>query len=275
MTDDLYAHVLAELATLGVEIDRFCPYLENEPLLDPQLFDRVEMALQQLSPRVVELSTNAVPLDPARLDDLVRVLAGVRHEIWISFHGADTQSYEEIMGLDFDVALERTLALVEAAQSHPLEIVIRGAGEPVPTMLRRRGRREQGWWFDEARYRAFWQEQFERRGFRRCPRIVFFRYHNRAGQVAFTADMQRDVVRRGLRGFYCRRFDGWLHVLYNGELVLCCMDYQRETAFGDLTDRPLRSIVSSPAYRELIAQGCGVQGSPRRFICKRCPSPEG
>jgi hypothetical protein len=275
MDDALYTRVLDQLAGLGVEIDRFCPYLENEPLLDPRLFERVEQAVARLSPRVVELSTNAVPLDPGRLEDLVRVLSGIRHEIWVSFHGADARSYGEIMGMDFDLALERTLALVEAAQDHPLEIIIRGAGEPVPTMLRRRGSREQGWWFDEARYRAFWKEQFRRRGFRRLPRIVFFRYHNRAGQVAFTSAMQREVIRRGLRGFHCRRFDGWLHVLYNGELVLCCMDYVKETAFGDLSSEPLSCILASAQYRQLIARGCGLERSDRTFICKRCPSPEG
>ena len=81
--------------------------------------------------------------------------------------------------------------------------------------------------------------------------------------------------RRNLENFYCVRFDRWAHFLYNGQPILCCMDYTRETAFGPEGKSPLRELFDGDAFRGMIAKGCGRAESDPDFICKRCISPGG
>jgi len=84
------------------------------------------------------------------------------------------------------------------------------------------------------------------------------------------------IYRKSLDGFYCERFDGWLHFLYSGEPVLCCMDYNRETCFCEsIKNKTIEELFSSSFFLDLIKKGIGMIESEEDFICKRCGSPGG
>lgn len=267
MEESLYRRIIDEVSPY--QVSKFCPYLENEPLLDRKLFDRIEYGLSRLDYQVLELSTNAALLDARRIEDIVRLFVGVTHEIRISFHGIDQHSYGAIMGLDFDACLTNTLTLIETAQTHDLKIKIRGSGAP--------GLDNAGapFWFDREQYLSFWNNLFERHNFRYKPDIDFFRYHDRAGaikrnEVNFSKDYHRN-----LDDFYCERIDRWFHFLYTGELVLCCMDYHKSTVFGDISRQSLDEIYRSEKYKNIARMAIGIDRSCDDFICKKCISPGG
>ena len=267
MDEGLYRKIIQNLS--HYKLAKFCPYLENEPLIDPSMFDRIEYALTKLDLLLLELSTNASLLDSGKLADLVRIFPKVPHEIWISFHGVDKTSYESIMGLDFETCLSNVLSLVEASQCHNLRVKIRGSGEPVNTKT------GAPFWFEEQTYRSFWNNEFNRMGIRKSPEISFFKYHDRAGSISRNAVNFSKVFKRNLNGFYCNRVDQWVHFLYTGELVLCCMDYHRRTVFGDIRDSSLQEIFMSEKFRDLAGRCAGVIESSGDFICKQCISPGG
>ena len=268
MTREVYEKIIENLK--NYKIRKFCPYLENEPLLDEGLFDKIEYAIARLDFEWVEISTNLAMLNDTKLAGIKETLAAIPHEIWVSFHGASKESYENIMGLNFEKSLNNVLRLVELAQDVPLNIVIRGAGVPQTSSAGLKN------WFAEGDYLEFWRKNLA--GFKRKPRISFFAYHNRAGSVTMD-DKEANVcpaVRKDLSGFYCVRFDRWLHFLYSGEPILCCMDYKRETAFGaSVKDKSIEELFSSASFKGLIRKGIGEVDSEENFICKRCISPGG
>ncbi|WP_236608435.1 MULTISPECIES: SPASM domain-containing protein [Pseudodesulfovibrio] len=267
MTDDVYDRILRELQT--VDVDKICLYLENEPLVDPKLIPRMQQFIREVPFRLMEISTNAALLSAQRSEQLAQTLANVPHQIWISFHGLDERTYNGIMGLDFNKSLSQVIRLLRLAETVPLNVIIRGSGEPQHESLRHE------FAFSESDYRAFWAAKFAEHGITRPPKINYFRYHDRCGTIRRNSIRLHENVRDTLKGFHCPRVDSWLHFLYTGELCICCMDYHREQIFGDITKQSLKEIRESEAYTTMRDKAFGRRESPADFICKRCVSPNG
>lgn len=268
MSWEIYEKIVLNLKKY--KIRKFCLYLENEPLLDNELFKKVEFASKLLNPQIMEISTNLSILTAKMLERIRDLFSRIPHEIWISFHGVSKESYEQIMGINYEESLNNVLRLVELAQQIPLNIVIRGSGA---ARLSGYGLKE---YFKREEYHRFWKEKLS--GFRNKPRIFYFRYHDRAGSVQLKKKGMsfNAVERKDLCGFYCVRFDRWLHFLYTGEPILCCMDYNKETGFGaSVKDLTIEELFSSEQYNELIKKGIGMMESEEGFICKRCICPGG
>jgi tetratricopeptide (TPR) repeat protein len=267
MTDAVYARILSELRT--VNVDKICMYLENEPLVDPKLIPRMQQFIREVPFKLMEISTNAALLTADRAEALARTLADVPHQIWISFHGLDERTYTGIMGLDFHKSLSQVIHLLKLAETMPLNVIVRGSGEPQHESLRHE------FAFSEADYRAFWADQFAGHGLTRPPKVNYFRYHDRCGTIKRNNIRLQENVRDSLQGFYCPRVDSWLHFLYTGELCICCMDYHREQIFGDITTQSIKAILESEPYTTMRDMAFGRIDSPANFICKRCVSPNG
>ena len=268
MSWEMYERIIQNLRNF--KIKKFCPYFGNEPLLDIGLFKKIRYAVENLHPEWVEISTNLSTLSADNLREIKEILPRVPHEIWVSFHGASKESYEDIMALSFEKTLNNVIRLVELAQGEPLNIVIRGAGTPRNEEANLKN------WFGKKEYYAFWERELS--GFKKRPEISFFTYHDRAGskQLKDKEMSFNTIIRDDLNEFYCMRFDKWLHFLYTGEPILCCMDYNRETAFCEnIKDKTIEGLFSSRRFIELIKKGTGMIESEKDFICKRCISPGG
>lgn len=265
MTEEVYRKIIGEVSQY--KIGKFCPYFD-EPLMDIDVFDRIEYGTSRLDFKILELSTNASLLNKKRLDDIVRSFPPVNHELRVSFHGIDEESFTSIMGLDFDVCKNNTLALIEKSQDHNLNILIRGSGVP------RIQKENAPLWFTREQYMNFWNKEFIQHGFKKLPRIEFFTYHDRAGEISRN-EVNFSALRRNLDKFYCDRIDQWAHFLYTGELILCCMDYHHKTVFGDITKQSLNEIYTSEEFLTIAKKVIGKVESPGDFICKRCVSPGG
>jgi hypothetical protein len=61
---------------------------------------------------------------------------------------------------------------------------------------------------------------------------------------------------RAARFGFCPALQEQLCVLWNGDYVLCCTDYEGHTTLASVTDTPLREYLALPA-RQAIAEGFG------------------
>lgn len=267
MDEELYRKIIDQLAKYHIK--KFCPYLENEPFLDKNIFERISYAVNILNPEIVEISTNISVLNDWHIDGLVKILSNVPHELRISFHGIDKDSYENVMKLNYEKSLDNVKTVVSLMQTTPLNVMIRGAGEP------RQQNKLAPSWFGEVEYRQFWQRELAE--FKIRPRLDFFTYHDRAGQGQLKKrGVEFNAGREKLKDFYCSRFDRWVHFLYTGEPILCCMDYNRETVFADsVKNVSVEKIFTSDAFVGMIKEGLGISDSKPNHICKRCISPGG
>ncbi len=267
MSEELFDSIIEQLKTQNLE--KLCLYLENEPLLDKRIFDWLKKARKELNFKQVEISTNASILPAEKAEILAKTLDDIPHTIWISFHGVDKQSYEQVMGLDFDQSLENVVRLLKLSQTYNLKIMIRGAGSAM-----KEGQNRSPHHFTREQMTEFWEGVFKEHDIKRRPRLNYFRYHDRAGSNKRN-EYNFDVRKRSLLGFYCNRVDEWLHVLYNGDVVLCCNDYHRRTLIGNLNEQTVSELLVNPTYRKYRLMLLGLKKSPDSFICKSCAKPNG
>ena len=239
--------------------------------MDKEIFERMEIIRDTCTYDHIEFSTNALLLTGERSERLLDILDGVPHEIWISFHGVDKPSYEQVMQIPFDTAYRNVidfLRLCEKKNPQP-KVILRGAG--LPKVKRWTGKK----FFGKKQYERFWEDTLAERGITFRPHIQFFLYHDRAGSLTDPALTSRKSPRRDLKSINCPRVERWLHFLYNGDMILCCMDYHRATAFGNIQDNTLDEILQGESYQTLRGQAFGEIPAPDDFICRRCFSPGG
>jgi len=274
MSEELFLSILDQLRPFAplIELGRISPYLMQEPLLDRRIFDWIERIYAAFPGTMVEISTNGAALSPRVVGELIRVLDGRRHEIWISHHGVDADTLDRVMRIDHGKATGNVVELLRRAEGR-LRVRIQGAGRSLDGRIHHFGERE---------YRRVWAETLVReRVSLRNVSVTTFRFHDRAGAIRRT-DRDAHLNNRGIvrqidreHPFHCERVDRWLHVMWDGTLRLCCMDYHGEVPLPSLAETALTDVLRSPAYLDVVGQVGGARESAPDFLCKRCTSPGG
>lgn len=275
MPRELWLKILNDLLPFTATLNqgKILPYLMQEPLLDKDIFQKIEDIYERFPKTFVELSTNGAALTPKNIDRIHEVFEGRRAALWVSFHGVDAQSLEHIMALPFQRSLDNLMQLLKRADGR-LRIIIRGAG-------RDHSGRET--WFSRQDYLDFWNQQFKDHNINTDKiHVDAFSYHDRAGTL-FRKD--RDAWRNNLgkireigpghQPFSCKRVTDWLHIDYEGYFRLCCMDYHKEVLLPNVKEMSISTYFQSNAYRDLVDHVTGKKESEANFICKRCISPGG
>jgi len=271
MSDEDYEHVLQEIDKVD---DRkrfkFCPYLQNEPLLDKNIIKRIELAYSYFPNMRLEVSTNATHLTKQLSQQLVDTYlefdkTGVA-EIWISHHAINKETFEQVMQLkNYDKVVDNIINFLKYNEGR-VRVVFRGLGS-----------------YKIGDYKFFTPRQYSRYITNLLEsndismkniEIDNGTFHSRAGSVTrFGHDFYRQIDKN--HRFYCPRFDKALHVVYNSDVLDCCMDYNKKYVFGNLKKESLEDIIKGEAWTTFIKMGIGEIESPDDFICKLCESPGG
>ena len=274
MTDALWTKLLHDLEPFeaGLSQGMVAPYLMNEPLLDPKIGPRISSIYASFPKTMVQIATNGSALTEKRVDELLTRLEGHKHQIWVSFHATRPDHLRAIMRLDFERALANIRYLLRAADGQ-FRILLRGSGTQKSKATT---------WFSADDYRAFWLAEFEAHALKtEKVHVDAFAFHDRAGTLRRT-DRGANALNQGVvrqidpdHPFDCPRLDQWLHVLWDGRIRLCCMDYHGEVELPSLADSSIQAYLASAIYRQTCETVRGASPSPDGFICTRCTSPGG
>lgn len=275
MTDETWRLILDNLAPFseGLSYGKFCPYLMNEPLIDVSIFRKIADIYSRFPRTLIEVSTNGIPLTEKTVDKLFGLMAGRRHEIWVSHHGIDAATMQHIMQIDYEKATAHLIAMLKKSDGR-FNIKIRGAGESRGVDYKPD--------FTGDQYRAYWDKMFVDHGINRANISVdAFSFHDRAGTLhreeRGANKLNVGIVRKidPSHPFACPRVDQWLHFDYRGGIRLCCMDYGHEVKLPNIHDMSLLEYFHSGAYMDLTEKISGRVGAEPGFICTRCQSPGG
>lgn len=261
MDDDLFERLITEIAG-HPEVNTFIPMLQNEPMLDRHLFDRIARFKALTGGRVaVELVTNGALLTEDAVERIARSGLDVL-DISLDALGRDT--YERIrIGLSYD----RVLAGVErviAARIPGLNIFVR--------LVKVRD--------NVAEVKAF-TRHWRKRG---IP-VFVYTANNRVGSLPGYDERLRipdaDVPahhrlgRRMARAWlgHCPAPFAAAAVLHDGDVLLCTHDWARKEVLGNLRDatlaelwngdrmREIRRLISERRYSEIAAcRDCSLVG---------------
>jgi hypothetical protein len=240
----LYHSIVDQCIEMGIR--RYSVYLMNEPLMDRQLPERIAYISSRIQkPQYTKITTHGGLLSDRMINGLLN--SGL-DKLRISVLSINSRTYRKLMQLPLEKTLrniDRFLELKKKGgyQKPRLEIVAVDSihsREEIPAMKR------------------YWQK----RGIKLFVQTV----ENRADQknirdAALSADRLGAFT-------WCRRMIDQIYILYNGQMLQCCSDWERHSIIGDLTKDSLAGIWFGDrysGYRKRFADG-NIKG----MICEYC-----
>ncbi len=227
MEESLYRDLLAQLA--GQPVERFSPFLMNEPLLDRRLERWLALAREALPATTLGLFTNGAALTAARAQALAD--AGL-DELCVSVHGFDSDTYGAVMvGLSYDRIMAQLRSVVElhgAGALGRLRLQIVTGDTP---MVRTKASAPPDWLAPHVLLKGFSNERT-------------------VSAAPTTGPMPESPPLPGIRPL-CQRPFVKLYVLADGACVMCNCDWRRRVVLGRLGETSLAEIWRGQAYRDL------------------------
>ena len=59
------------------------------------------------------------------------------------------------------------------------------------------------------------------------------------------------------------RPNGWIHINANGDMFICCNDYDFETVYGNINDKSIKDIWMSKEHKDMIQKSYDT-------LCRTC-----
>ncbi|MEK7284221.1 MAG: SPASM domain-containing protein, partial [Acidobacteriota bacterium] len=199
-------------------------------LMDRDLFEKIRYIHAAIPGCKVVVTSNGHFLTPPVVDAILALGSGL-HELYVSFQGLDREAYERTMrgSMNFD----RTLANV----NHFID------------EQRRRGLDRPKLWItmvdtaviDARKAVAYWRA--------RGVASKFTTLENRGGNIRNAESFSRTKA----MSYYttCTRLFKQAYILFNGDMVLCCVDYSREQVLGNIMNSSIHDVWNGPVAQEI------------------------
>jgi len=267
----LYEKILRDINDYNPNFSgKFCPYLMNEPFADRHLVERVKLAYDILEDPFIAISTNGELISDKVTNDLYKVFEdnNFRGKIGFTHYGINKETIEEDMKIDYDKSLKNILNTIKKFETK-IKMSVSTNTYSIDNKNYTRNDRI------VVRY---WTKLLESADINPNNVVIIPKvYHNRAGNVHSDDWEYNRIVRKidARHPLKCKRINESLHVLWNGEVVPCCMDYFHEHVLGNLNEQTVKDLFNSIEYKEFADMVSGKKESPDNFICNRCQSPGG
>ncbi len=247
MSDELFRKIVDEALTWP-NLRQINPYLLNDPLVDRRLEERLDYIIAGRGDRrrpLVRIITNAGLMRDGRARRLLET--GI-DEINISFNSIVPEVYERAMR---PLKYDRVMANIHELIRQRDRLGVKKPKISIWTVLTREVED------NLADEKAYWKKLGV--GFKAR------KLDNRARSDVEEAQLGRrpmDLVRICPIPFW----RAW--VMWNGDMILCCVDQERSTVLGNCTDRSIREIWNNPAYRQLREKW--RTGRLEGLLCEHC-----
>ncbi|MFA6594415.1 MAG: radical SAM/SPASM domain-containing protein [Candidatus Buchananbacteria bacterium] len=246
MTDELFKNIIGQISREGGRGIRIIPYFNNEPFLDPQFIRRLKYINETCPNCEVEVSTNLSLLGSVKQKELIGCSID---DLRLSVFGFTKKTYEQIMpGLNWKIT-KRNLDLL--CENKKLRM---GIGQISLIMIDYPGltRRD----VDLAKkYCRDNSLKFELWGFM-----------DRGGNVN---KYSNHIFREKISGCEQNRTLERLHILFDGRVVLCCMDWRQQYVLGDLSKQTIKQVWNSKKF-QTVRKAIHGGGKAVPEICKKC-----
>ena len=217
MSDVLFEKILVQAKE--IQVGEILLFLNGEPLIFPRLFDWLQ-ALREYGFKTT-LFTNANSLTEAKALMLISY-SDIIQTIVFSLGGFDKDTYNEIMGLDYDRVRQNVERFLQMNQNKIKTIA------HIPHFSK------------SAPFAGSWHNVWDM-----IETKAYTAMFNFAGLVHDDLELKEDD--RHNRSF-CERLNH-LTILWDGRVCLCCMDAEGQVILGDAKTHPLIEIYNGNIVR--------------------------
>ena len=243
----LYKKIIDECSNYK-NIERIIAYMNNEPLTDPYLIERIDYAKDKVPWACIHIVTNGLLLS----EDISEKLLNSKLDwIGISFHGIRQQTVEKTMGIPFKHTLDRINNFIDKAKEKKNlkdYIMVTFLGHKYMTPEER----------DEAI--SYWKNKgIERIDYYESP-------ISRAGNVEGIRDVYNH---KKIIGCNTMAAEDMMHISDDGKAILCCMDWRKEVVLGDINNETIYQVWNGKK-QDTWQMIYGEKPMPDNFLCKKC-----
>jgi radical SAM protein with 4Fe4S-binding SPASM domain len=230
------------------EMSRVNPFSQNEPLIDKEIAERVAYIKEKCGDRVTSLIiSNGSLLTEQLMHDFID--AGL-DRLKISLQGLTKETYEEVMvGLKHDVTyanVERAVQILKDRRAKkPLLSV-----STVTTGINEH---------EIRKWKRYWRRQGVKATASPCE--------NRGGNIASIKALYPYGLVSKLG---CKRPSQDAIVAYNGDVLICCVDWWRTVRLGNLREQTLEEIWNCEEARKIRQAHAAGDAAALPKICRDC-----
>jgi len=225
MRPELFESIIDQLALTPPR--RISLYLMNEPVNDKRLPDFVRYTSDRIPSATTLVTSNGTKLTEKRAEALIE--AGLKR-LKVSLQSLDPETNKAIMGYGSERVVENILGVKRVMK----RLGARHFDFRVSMVVTSRNVTE----IEEAR--SFWRKH--------GIRLVTSSLENRGGNVT---DAQMMNVGDMATRRDCIRPSREMCILYNGDVVLCCVDWHRTVVLGNVADQSVQEIWNGPRLQQI------------------------
>lgn len=235
--DDVFVKIITELKLHFKGDIGIDLWLQNEPLMDDSLYKRAQFIRKVIPKSRLNISTNCLLL-PKYKNEIIKHIdfAGLK------LFGWDAESYNLVHRTDITQKYYNEMrdAITEVINEKKLDAACQ-----------------------------IWNKEGIKPEDLGNPMIWHDLRYSRAGFLN-----GNKIKRERLEGCL-RDKHKYFNFLHDGTLILCCMDYIRESVIGNIKHQSLSEIINSNLYKNMLAKVEGKIESAKDFICKKCELAKG
>lgn len=249
MPDELYQKIIDEAARHRVF--RLAPFLQNEPLRDSKIHERVEYARRKM-PRwtQIRLISNGSLLTEEMSYNLIH--AGL-DKLIVSIQSIEKDVYEETMvGLTYEETLENVMRFVDLKRKlrakHPDFEIWMVRTKYVEDKL--------------AEHQRFWSSH--------DIKLKARKLNNQADPFLEERMRERGDIPNDDWEYahYCSIPFWRAWITWRGDMILCCADWHQSTVFGNVWESSIEEIWNGPKYQEHRRRM--LSGDVQGLLCQDC-----
>ncbi|MFC1809486.1 radical SAM/SPASM domain-containing protein [Candidatus Omnitrophota bacterium] len=248
MNNLLFTKIIDEAAEHAADVVQIMPYLMNEPFMDKDIVGKICYFHQKLPKVYSHLVTNGILINESIGASLIN---SPLTSIKISMLAHRKKTYEKVMGISgFDPIFEQIVSFAELARRKREKNFIMISCTVTPGRISSKE-------IEEAR--QFWTErdiQYE----------VIIHPASRAGNLPNIPS----PTNKKIRGCNSIWWDEMIHILFNGDVVLCCMDWRRQIVLGNIQKQSIEEIWNSEYYQSVRKMIKGEISADPEFLCYHC-----
>lgn len=233
MADEVWKKIMDETRGLGIT---YRPFLINEPLSDNRLCDVMRYIRRDGTARI-ELNTNGALMKEEKAREILDIGIDL---VRFSIDGFSRETYERSrVGIDFDVAVERTVRFIELARERGI--------------------------VDRIQVRMIDMD------YNRHEQQAYIDFWNKTGAAATVTELYNWPWDPGVEAVElpCKKILKEMFFYVDGKASLCCWDTNGRGVIGDVTREHVLDIWNGETnrrYRNLLARGKRKE----ILLCSRC-----
>lgn len=241
MNDDLFNKFLTEID--DSKLKRLIPYLNNEPFIQKGYIDKLKLIRKKCPKTEIEISTNLSMLDREKISELAKLHIT---ELRLSVFGFEDVTYKKMMpGLNKEKTFENLKIISQ----------IFGKTDTIISIVMIDNNM-----IDENEFLSMKELsrnlgfRFEKWGFLDRSKNVECSSNNFYSENVYGCEQSRPIER--------------MHILSNGDVILCCQDWKHINIMGNIQKNSIEEIWNSQIYKQMRYSIYNNINVPE--LCKNC-----